>query len=53
MLHAARATAYKKPSFQKPTKKITIFKQNMQKLSEQDHPNPIASPSMTDKRKVM
>jgi len=32
-------------------KKVTKFKQNMQKLSKQDYPNPLASPSMTNKKK--
>jgi len=43
---------YKKPKFQKQTKEITKIKQQVQELSKRDHPNPVASPSMTNKRKV-
>jgi len=36
----------------KLTKEKTKLKQYVQKLSKQDHQNPVASPSMTNKTKV-
>jgi len=36
----------------KLTKEKTKFKKHVQKLSKQDHQNPVASPSKTNKTKV-